>query len=326
MHREEICACLVEAARAVGNSPSHGDSLLRLLTVALQTVTRRDFPAMLTIWAAQAAGQPSSLTMDSAAAWLGMYVAAKLLDDLQDGDYSFVGEDISPSVATNLALVLIFAAQKCLVGNENMGDAARRVQLLEVISDASLRMIAGQQACLQLNLEGDPLRTSWAVARAKGGIPFSVACRMGAMSVGADGQVVDALGQYGEHIGEAIQAIDDANGILAQEVADLSSPSGSLALAYALAVAEGEDRETLQELMSQHRAGESGAAEQIWALLESMGCLRYLSVEATVRVARARKILTDLGSRLRPEGVISLLELANWLDPTATGVVPRETD
>jgi len=261
--------------------------------------------------------QPTSLTLDAAAGWLALYVAAKLIDDLQDGDDSILGGDVPPAAVTNVALALIFASQRCVAGHPGEGNSSERARLQGVISEACLQIVAGQQMTILPDADGDPLRMSWHVARAKAGIPLSLACRLGSMSVGAAGDVVEGLARYGGCIGDAMQAMDDASGVVRRELSDLASRTGSLAVAYGFSVAEGDDRALLETLWRRLKRGDVQVAEQVWRVLENMGCLRYLSIAATRRTLEARRILARLGGRLRPEGKVKLLGVAEWVDPTA---------
>ncbi|HTX62651.1 MAG TPA: polyprenyl synthetase family protein [Acidimicrobiales bacterium] len=87
-------------------------------------------------------------------------------------------------------------------------EAARR------LADANQGMISGQSA--DMAYEARPhvtVEECLAMERAKTGALLSAACAIGAVLGGADRRTADALGEYGEHLGIAFQAVDDLLGV-----------------------------------------------------------------------------------------------------------------
>jgi len=325
VNRDTIFDRIFQAVVEVGNSSHVETPLSAFVAKALEGAFAKDFPAMLPIWAAQSAGQPCSLTVDVASAWLGLYLAAKLVDDVQDGDVSLLGPDVPPSVAINVALCLIFAAYACLAGEgETDKDVNLRVQLQRLTARVCLQMANVQQATVCGLGEGEPLRAAWEIASAKGGIPLEFGCRLGAISVGALPDVVEGLANFGRLLGEAVQAIDDMVGLARREQADLGSPANSLALGYALAVADAPDRGKLGQLLDLIRHGGTGATHDLWAMLDEMGARQYLALEASLRLVKARQVLAELEPVLIMEGARKLRLLVDSMDPLAAR--GRESD
>ena len=288
----------------------------RLAARAIARACGRSFPAMLAIWAAQAAGQPTQLSFEAASAWLGLYIAAKILDDVQDGDASFAGEDVPTQTAINLGVALLFASQRIMVGGPTQpSEPTLRLALLREVAAVSLAVTQGQQSSWETTEDADPLESAWVAASAKAGLPLCLACRLGATSVRAPKRVVDGLGEFGRLLGEALQAMDDASGVMARDFADLRLGSGSLAVAYGLSVAEGRDRDELNHWLGTCRAGNGTAAARTYELLEGMGCLRYLGIEASARLRRARAALDGMADWLSDDGLAALRAVADSVDP-----------
>jgi len=86
----ELGSRLLRAFTVYGDPPSLEGPLPALAAQIVSGAASRDFPAMVTIWAAQATGQPNSATLGAGACWLGLYLAAKILDEIQDGDSSIL--------------------------------------------------------------------------------------------------------------------------------------------------------------------------------------------------------------------------------------------
>lgn len=271
---------------------------------------------MVTIWAARTTGQPTPATLGAAAGWLGLYLAAKIIDDIQDGDATILPEDVPEPVRLNVALAFVFASQRCLAEAGEGESPHLALQMSRAAADYSLAVIRGQQLGWQAPPPAaDGLEYAWQQARAKGGRPFALAFRLGAMSVGADPQVVEGLDRFGLELGEAVQAIDDAADVGEGKPADLLNVRGSLALAYAFAVADDDDRAELQRLIAAVEEGAVGAPRGLQAKLLSMGAARYLAVETAARILRAKAVLDELCPRLLPDGYARLRRLAEWLDP-----------
>ncbi|MHB0877963.1 MAG: polyprenyl synthetase family protein, partial [Anaerolineae bacterium] len=182
----------------------------------------------------------------------------------------------------------------------------------------SLRTIGGQQlGMLPAASQEALLGRAWLQAHEKGGRPFALACWLGAESVGAPEAVATGLEEFGMVIGEAVQAIDDGMDVLKAAPRELTNIGGSLALAYAYGVADAEDLAALQRLECAVREGEEAAPAKMRDKLVGMGAVRYLTIEATARVLRARTLLRHLEGRLVPDGFERLWRVTEWLEPMA---------
>jgi octaprenyl-diphosphate synthase len=85
-----------------------------------------------------------------------------------------------------------------------------RIDVLTVLSKASRIIIEGE--LLQLMHSGSfdlTLETYFQITQAKTAVLFSAACEVGALSANASSNDVQALAQFGEHLGMAFQMIDD---------------------------------------------------------------------------------------------------------------------
>ena len=152
---------------------------------------------LLPILCCQAAGGDEDQATAIAAAWFLLYLAAKVLDDVEDGDvHQGPWSAMGAPQAINAATGLIFASQLALARLPRLGaDRELALFLLEDFNHTTLRMCAGQQADLtegsqtsrrlaeRLNLrevEQLPLERYFWIAGAKSGEFFALACRAGA--------------------------------------------------------------------------------------------------------------------------------------------------
>ena len=140
-----------------------------------------------------------------------------------------------------------------------------------------------------------------------------MACRAGALSVGAEAGAIAALTEVGLCIGEMLQLLDDLQGMGSQDPADLMT--GSMALAYGLSVADGADAKNLTAALADARAGKPGATARAYAQLGEMGADRYLRLEASARAVKARQLLLDPSLDRESAGWSTLAATVAWLDP-----------
>jgi geranylgeranyl diphosphate synthase, type I len=114
-------------------------------------------------------------------------------------------------------------AHQVLLANPDAGSAAAS----RVLADATAEMIGGQSDDIEFerrrNVSLEQCRT---MSAAKTGALLGCAASMGAILAGAPAETVEALRDYGRHLGLAFQAIDDLLGIWG-DPATTGKPAGS---------------------------------------------------------------------------------------------------
>ena len=167
-----------------------------------------------------------------AAAWVLLYTAAHLFDSVQDDDPADLWwQSLGPGPAINVATGLLTSAWIVLGQLETQGAVAR--QLVEDFQQTVLRMASGQH--LDLTDPRLSLDTAWAIAEAKSGAFFALACRSGARLAGAPQHVTDHYGEYGFNLGLIVQIGDDLEDVQAGRSAS------TLPVAYSTEMALGAD-------------------------------------------------------------------------------------
>jgi geranylgeranyl pyrophosphate synthase len=248
---------------------------------------------LLPILCCEAVGGDGDQATAIAAAWFLLYLAAKILDDVEDDDtYLTPWSAIGVPQAINAATGLIFASQLALARLPRMGaDRELALSLLEDFNRTALRMCAGQQADLT---EGSHLcleRYFW-MAGAKSGEFFALACRAGAL-LGTD--KVAPYSEFGYNLGVLIQMCDDFEGIWnPQGRSDLAAGKRTLPVIYALNIAPPSVRERLERLLVK-AIGEQEAEEQARRIITALGAPHYLLIEAQIRRQRAEAALRSTG-------------------------------
>lgn len=265
--------------------------------------------ALLPILCCEAAGGEKSQATPIAAAWLLLYMAAKMLDDVEDGELD-ASQTLNPAQAVNVATGLIFASQLALALLPKRGvDSDLLFSLHEDFNRTALRMCAGQHADL---LEEIPsLEHCFRVIATKSGEPFALACRAGA-SLGTDDKTQIALySEFGYNLGVLIQIDNDFNGVWnPKNRSDLAAGKRTLPVVYALSVAPSDLRGQLRGLFSR-AVGEPQAEEEARRIITELGALQYMMVEAQIHRRRAKEALRSTG---RPcparDKLIEILDLA----------------
>lgn len=224
------------------------------------------------------------------AAWRLLRLAAKLFDDVEDGD---VHERLPEIVNTGLGLV--FVGQLVLykpVGGAIVPAAIARIA--QELSRAGLVACGGQHADLRAG-ELDP--DQWLkIAMAKSGVPFGWGAWAGAMVTGTAEGVAASYRDYGSSLGVLLQIADDYNGVWCPEqMSDLVAGRPTLPVAYALAVANVQERSQLQTLLARACQGDTAADTEARQLLIDMGAQGFMLVVGQMQQRQAVQALHRAG-------------------------------
>lgn len=281
-----VYACIEQTCSCEQNWPEYRQAMERALC-ADQSDTSGHLPVLfLPGLCCQAAGGDPRRATGVAAAWVLLYTAAHILDDVEDGD---IADGLGPPI--NVATGLIFTAIRILA-------ALRRAQvagstLLAVIEDftaVALEMCGSQHA--DLTLAAPSLEQCWKIVGAKAGAWFSLACRAGAMLADATDELAACYGRYGYHLGLLVQISDDLDGLWSRpgRRSDLAAGKQTLPVAYSLSVAPAGTKEQLIRAL-ELAARDARAEAEARALMGRMGASLYLAVEAQRHLQEAQMAL-----------------------------------
>ncbi len=161
------------------------------------------------------------------------YVCAlDLFDDVEDGDRTPVIEDLGAPRANNTATVLFTLAFRALRSLSKQGLPLERVyEMLQSLEDATLRATAGQHRDL-LSEHRPVQRYTQAegeeIAAQKAGSLMQLACIMGALCGGADGEQRELFAALGLAFGIAQQLDNDAHDLQSELSTLQPQPDGSV--------------------------------------------------------------------------------------------------
>jgi len=264
---------------------------------------------MLPIHTCIAAGGRADDAVPVAAAWRSLHIAAKLLDDVEDGDEVVIGgKIISPAVATNLATGFMSIADIALV--ENLVSASEAV-ISQIFVQEFNRIIL--QMCIGQHLDiaekfNQTIEDYRRIMAAKSGSFFQLAAWAGARCATSDENILSLMESFGYSLGMMLQLNDDLQDFRQKGTSgDLASGQATFPAYYALSVASPPERERLRNLL-QRAAGDLLAEQDARNLIRALGGEVYMMAEIMRYRRRATSALAEMGLRqpLRKE-------LEKWL-------------
>jgi geranylgeranyl pyrophosphate synthase len=250
--------------------------------------------ALLPELSCQAAGGDPELTGEISAAWLLLYIAAHLVDSVEDED---AAEEIQilggKGPAVNIANGLFLSAGLLL--NQLHGYEKARHLAQEISTDfynTILIMTSGQHRDLKTRRL---TAAQWQqIAEAKSGEFFSLACRSGARLAVDDPFVIKGYSDYGFHLGVMLQIHDDFEDlqdyIAAGEKSAPLNLKRSLAVAHALDILPETENKILENWL-ESSPGKSELIEKILKILDDSGAGLYMAAQLEHRYYLARTSL-----------------------------------
>lgn len=284
---------------------------LRTVLDAAQASEQAGFPlTLLPLLTCQAAGGDPRQALPVAAAWRALHIAARLLDDVEDGDIARMSAaPTDPPRVINLATGFITAAGLALARLAVDGDGRLWHTLHHDFSRTVLQMAGGQHADLSqrntLDLDG-----YCQIVAAKSGGCFALAARAGARCATQDPAQIARFDRFGYNVGILIQIADDLYGFRRPAgQGDLAAGQRTLPVLYALTVASPPERARLERLLARAAAdAKAGAEAEARQLIAALGAVAYLLAEMARYRRRALAVL-EPGSKAGP----ACKPLRDWL-------------
>jgi geranylgeranyl diphosphate synthase type I len=251
----------------------------------------------LSLLAAEAAGGTPGEAVPSAVAVELVHNFSILHDDVMDRDTERRHRPSTWSVFGDAGAILTGDALFA-VANATLLDAHpdRGRRALNRLLAATGELIRGQAADLDFEQRLDvTFDECLAMASGKTGALMSCACAAGAALAGAPEPTVDALGDYGRHLGLAYQAVDDVLGIWGHPETtgkpagnDLRQQKKSLPVTAALH--DGACSERLRALLGKDEIGDEDVSAAV-SLVEASGARQRVDELADAELTRALEAL-----------------------------------
>lgn len=256
----------------------------------------------LALLGARAVGSDPVVAVPGAVAVELVHNFSLLHDDLMDGDTErrhrpTVWARWGPASAILAGDALLALAQEVLLDvSDPTGAAAARL-----LARATRDLIRGQVE--DISFEGRPevaVERVLAMAEAKTAALLAASAAIGAVLAGADRAAVDALSEYGRHLGLAFQLVDDVLGIWGDPAltgkparSDLRARKTSLPVAWAIGQGGGVADELAEWLRSADQPGEDRLAA-LADLLADAGAAHWARTESARHAEEALAALDRL--------------------------------
>lgn len=276
---EEVYALLADVTTLPDVDPDYVHALHTVLEAARASEQAGHPLALLPLLTCQAAGGDPQPALPVAAAWRALHIAAKLLDDVEDGDVACISADPSdPPRVINLATGFIMVANLALARLATPGNEHLWYTLHHDFSHTVLRMAGGQHTDLGQHTAFD-LEEYFRITAAKSGAFFALAARAGARCATEEPNLLARYDRFGYNVGILIQLADDLHGFRRSgKRGDLAAGRRTLPVLYALAVASPPEQAQLEELLA-HVSIDPEAEAQVRQLIVALGGEIYLQAE-----------------------------------------------
>ena len=238
-----------------------------------------------------------------------IHTATLLHDDVVDDSALRRGKESANAVWGNAASVLVgdylySSAFEMMVRTDNM-------RVMEILSKTTTAIAEGE--VLQLLNCNNPATTEekyLEVISRKTGILFSAATRLGAILVDAPADIEEGLTQYGQHLGNAFQLIDDALDYRASQDElgknlgdDLAEGKPTLPLIYAIQNGTAQESEIIRQAI---KNGDRNAFNEVYAIVQTTNAIEYTELRANEEAEKAIAALSVIKDSDFKQAMISL--------------------
>ncbi len=242
-----------------------------------------------------------------------IHTATLLHDDVVDKSNIRRGGDSANEIWGNAASVLVgdflySRAFEIMVEPDSM-------QIMRILSKAT-NMIAEGEVMQLLNIRNIGISQSdyYGVIERKTACLFKAACQIGAILSNTSKSTVKALGDYGLHLGNAFQVIDDvldyesSTEIIGKEVGDdLAEGKITLPMIYALEKTSGTKNKFLKTAI---KTSDTSNINDIVSILNDVKAFEFTRLIAKNESNKAKKSLEDIPKSDYQEALSLLCELS----------------
>ena len=274
----DIIAALKEGIGRAISEPEYA----RTLTSIITTIADGKSEIIgLPVLACQAAGGDPKQAVPVAAAWTALRVAARLLDDVEDGDVApkQYGPCTSPCII-NLATGFIGIANLILSDSDENLTLVQGQGIIQSFNRMMVRMAEAQH----LDLLPDGVQTLdayWRHIEGKSGVFFGMGIRAGAMVGTLSQEALDRYFEFGYNLGVALQLVNDFQGFFMEGArSDLAAGKRTAPFFFIEDFAPSSVKRQMQELFHQAPFHQD-ARERLRQLAVDQGAAAYMLAEIT---------------------------------------------
>lgn len=242
-----------------------------------------------------------------------IHTATLLHDDIVDESATRRGKDTANEVWGNAASVLVgdFLYSRSFEMMIEPGS----IKIMQILSKATNEIAQGEVMQL-LNCQNSKLTQDeyYQVIERKTAVLFQAATQIGGILSEIDSKQEQALKDYGLHLGNAFQIIDDVldyesdSETMGKEVGDdLAEGKTTLPMIYALANTSGTERQLLEEAINN---ADNSQITKVIKILQSVDAFGYTREQAKKSAELAKIALNDIQNSAYKEALILLCDLS----------------
>jgi geranylgeranyl pyrophosphate synthase len=305
-HLPQVYSLLEDVLPISDLGGSYGQTLGAVLSATFTAEKTQPFPfTLLPLLVCQMGGGDPARAVPVAAAWRALHIAAKLLDDVEDGDVGpFSPANLDLPRVVNLATGYIAMSNMALGHLADDQDPTLWPAIQKDFGATILRMADGQHVDLDATAAPD-LDAYMQLIEAKSGCFFALATRAGARCATADASILSVYSAFGHNLGILIQLADDLRELRAPLAQERPFQSRyTLPVVYGLTVASPPEQARLAGWLTRASAGDGEAAELARQLLISLGAEVYTQAE----IVRFRRRAQAFCAHLESDGLGPLLQ------------------
>jgi geranylgeranyl pyrophosphate synthase len=319
MWQEALPQIRTTVLQALNQAPINENFRRLLQDVTTRSISEKNLSLRLPLLCCLAAGGQLQHGAIVASAGLLMSTAARVIDDVQDGDSErALWREIGTAQAYNVGIALAFAGQ--LVARQLTEAGIPDSTATDIRDDyvfTVLNMCGGQYSDLAAEAEDEISFEAYEhMVAAKAGASTAWSCRAGAM-LGTPDTPIEAYTTFGYHLGLLHQYVNDFQGLQGLDgKLDLVRRKKTLPLVYALSVAPPQ---TKYELQATCRTLSSAPESQarIQQLIVQLGAPYYLLLAAREHHRQAMAALHNTQGHPK-----TLTELSRILEDLYTAAGP----
>ena len=265
----------------------------------LSAVKGKRLRPALALMSARATGSWDDRIIDAAVAVEMIHAATMIHDDVVDSASTRRGKASVNSEWSNQIAVLmgdfLLSRALCILVDLNHPLA------LQTVSRATERLSQGEIFEIQIGRQTDTREDSYlGMVSDKTASLMAASCQLGPILVGAPAEIIEAMGHYGEDLGQAFQIADDILDFTGDAVTlgkpvgqDLYEDKITLPLIYALSAAPAPQREAMKARLGKPDKTEADRQE-IVRFVERYEGVAAASTKARQSAARAQECLKVL--------------------------------
>lgn len=237
-------------------------------------------------------------------AWNLLRHAARLLDDIEDGDVKV--RRIPEPISLNISTGILFTVGEILNSLEFLGMQAQASHdIRHKFNKELLKVCSGQH--LDLRQTTPSLEECWQIAGSKSGAFLGLICWAGGRVANANPKQLDTYYQFGYNLGLLDQIKDDLADLWTDDThySDLRNGHfNSLAVGYAYSVLPSNDRDKLLDYLvnSSNSLEDEKEARQ---LIIGSGAGVYLTVQSAYYVQQNQQLITEMGFPLEAQNKLN---------------------